>query len=118
MIRRLFYFCLGFCTALWAMRRIRALHPNHVARRAVTTAAGAGAALREFVAEVRHLAAAREIELRARYGLDTVDDRALPAGEPALPAHRRPAELGPALSIEARRGPLHHHQTHDEKDGR
>jgi hypothetical protein len=110
-IRRLFYFGLGFCTALWAMRRIRALHPNHVARRAVDTAAGAGVALREFVADVRRLAAAREIELRARYGLDSVDDR-------PMVETRRPAELGPARSIEARRSPIHHIETHDEKDGR
>ncbi|MFO7251154.1 MAG: hypothetical protein DIU60_010440 [Actinomycetes bacterium] len=120
MIRRLFYFSLGFVTAVWAMRKIRSLHPDHVARRAVNAAAGAGTALREFVADVRHLAAAREMELRAEYGLDSVDVTAggRAADRRALPDHRRPAALGPARSLEARRGTIHPTETHDEKDGR
>lgn len=130
MIRRLFYFWLGFFTAVWAMRRVRALHPNHIARRAVGTAAGAGAALRVFAADVRRLSASREIELRARYGLDTVEDR-------PMVEHRRPVNaVGPVGSagprrtraIESRCGTIDHidhiehiethEETHDEKDGR
>lgn len=120
MIRRLFYFSLGFVTAVWAMRKIRSLHPDHVARRAVTAAAGAGTALREFVADVRHLAAVREMELRAEYGLESVEFGAGGrAGDlRALPEYRRRAELGPARSFEARRGTIHPTETHDEKDGR
>ncbi len=114
MIRRLFYFWLGFFTAVWAMRRIRALHPNHVARRAVTAAAGTGVALREFAADVRHLTASREIELRARYGLDTVEDR--PMLEDRRPAVlRRTRALAPGGS---RHSMTNHIETHDEKDGR
>lgn len=114
MIRRLFYFGLGFLTAVWAMRRLRALHPEHVARRAVTTAAGFGVALREFAADVRHLAASREIELRAQYGLDTVKDR------PML-EDRRPARLGRTRALEpgvSRHSTIEMIETHDEKDGR
>ncbi|MEV5413454.1 hypothetical protein AB0K60_32050 [Thermopolyspora sp. NPDC052614] len=122
MIRRLFYFWLGFLTAVWAMRRIRALHPDHVARRAVTAAAGTGVALREFAADVRRLTASREIELRARYGLDTVEDR------PML-EDRRPVPLRRTRALESgvpRHGTTNHIETHsethiethDEKDGR
>lgn len=73
MIRRLFYIALGALLAVWTMRKLQSLHPNHVARRAAGRATGAVAALRDFAADVRGMAAEREIELRARYRLDTVD---------------------------------------------
>nr|BFE80461.1 hypothetical protein GCM10020093_030620 [Planobispora longispora] len=40
MIRRLFYMALGAFGAVWTMRKLQALHPNHVARRAVRNASG------------------------------------------------------------------------------
>ncbi|MEO3860800.1 hypothetical protein [Acrocarpospora sp. B8E8] len=65
MIRRLFYMALGAYLAVWVQRRLRALKPDHVARRAADQ-------LRGFAADVRDQAWSRETELRARYGLDSV----------------------------------------------
>jgi hypothetical protein len=98
MIRRLFYFSLGVFAAVWTMRKLRALHPNHVARRAVNTAAGVATAVRAFASDARHLTASRETELRARYGLDSVENTSGPA------------------RVEAIEAPRHNH--HDVKDGR
>jgi uncharacterized membrane protein YccC len=66
MIRRLFYMALGAYLAVWAMRKLQSLRPDHVARRAVDE-------LKDFAGDVRRLSAARESELRAELGLDSVD---------------------------------------------
>ncbi|GIH22945.1 hypothetical protein Aph01nite_12550 [Acrocarpospora phusangensis] len=65
MIRRLFYMALGAYLATWAQRRLRALKPDHLARRAADQVRG-------FADDVRDQASHRETELRARFGLDTV----------------------------------------------
>ncbi|GAA3833323.1 hypothetical protein GCM10022226_63360 [Sphaerisporangium flaviroseum] len=74
MIRRLFYMALGAYIAVWVMRKLQALKPDHVARRAGERAMGLAAEARLFAEEVRRLSAGRESELRARYGLDSVHD--------------------------------------------
>ncbi|GAA0381910.1 hypothetical protein Acor_52860 [Acrocarpospora corrugata] len=65
MIRRLFYLALGAYLATWVQRRLRALKPDHVARRAADQVRG-------LAADIREQALYRETELRAQYGLDTV----------------------------------------------
>ncbi|SEN29039.1 hypothetical protein [Nonomuraea pusilla] len=70
MIRRLFYLSLGALITLWVMRRLQALHPNHVARRTADNAAGMLRQVRDFTSEALGEAAERESELRARFGLD------------------------------------------------
>ncbi|SDL68830.1 hypothetical protein [Nonomuraea jiangxiensis] len=70
MIRRVFYLSLGAFLALWAMRRLQALHPEHVARRTAGSAAGMVRRVRDFTTDVLGEAAERETELRARFGLD------------------------------------------------
>ncbi|WP_327091709.1 hypothetical protein OIE66_14085 [Nonomuraea sp. NBC_01738] len=74
MIRRLFYLSLGAFTAVWVMRRLQALHPNHVARRTADGALGLLDEVREFATDAFGEAAGREIKLRARFGLDNADD--------------------------------------------
>lgn len=74
MIRRLFYMGLGAFGAVWAMRKLQALHPNHLARRAVRNAGGALEQARDLAGEALRGAAEREIELRSRFGLDTVEN--------------------------------------------
>ncbi|GAA4209947.1 hypothetical protein AB0C10_30540 [Microbispora amethystogenes] len=74
MIRRLFYMSLGAYLAVWAMRKLQSLRPDHVARRTAGRAAALADQLRDFAGEVRHLSASRETQLRAELGLDTVDD--------------------------------------------
>jgi phage protein D len=76
MIRRLFYISLGAFIAVWVMRKLQALHPNHVARRAATGAAGLLDRMRFFAEEALEAAAKRESELRAEVGLDSVVTRA------------------------------------------
>ncbi|MFI7439545.1 hypothetical protein [Nonomuraea indica] len=73
MIRRLFYLSLGALITLWVMRRLQALHPNHVARRTVSGAAGMLAQVRDFTSDALGEAADRETELRARFGLGDSD---------------------------------------------
>ncbi|MDF5751983.1 hypothetical protein [Spongiactinospora sp. TRM90649] len=73
MIRRLFYISLGAFAAVWVMRRLRALQPDHLANRAVGRMTGLLAGVREFADEALEAAAKRESELRAEYGLDTFD---------------------------------------------
>jgi hypothetical protein len=64
MIRRLFWLTLGFVLGAWtvlrAQRFARQFGPRGVAGRAV----GAGAAVREFAADVRSQMQLRETELR------------------------------------------------------
>lgn len=72
MIRRLFYLSLGAFIAVWVMRKLQALHPNHVARRAASGAAGLLDRMRFFADEALEAAAKRESELRAEFGLDSV----------------------------------------------
>ncbi|WP_436756565.1 hypothetical protein [Streptosporangium sp. V21-05] len=74
MIRRLFYMGLGAFGAVWTMRKLQALHPNHLARRAVRNAGGALEQARDLAADALRGAAEREIELRSRFGLDTVEN--------------------------------------------
>jgi hypothetical protein len=74
MIRRLFYMGLGAFGAVWVMRKLQALHPNHLARRAVHNATGALEQARGLAGEALRGAAEREIELRSRFGLDTVEN--------------------------------------------
>ncbi|WP_405147637.1 hypothetical protein OG589_08335 [Sphaerisporangium sp. NBC_01403] len=72
MIRRLFYMALGAYIAVWVMRKLQALKPDHVARRAADRAAGLAAEARLFAGEVRRLSAGRETELRERFGFESV----------------------------------------------
>ncbi|GGK87071.1 hypothetical protein Sme01_48290 [Sphaerisporangium melleum] len=73
MIRRLFYMALGAYIAVWTMRKLQALKPDHVARRTADRALDLAAEARSFAGEVRRLSAGRETELRARFGLDSVE---------------------------------------------
>jgi hypothetical protein len=66
-IRRLFWVAVGAYLAVFVMRKLQALKPDHVARRAVEE-------LRFFAEDVRSLAAHRETELRARYGPANVSE--------------------------------------------
>jgi hypothetical protein len=61
-IRRLFYMALGAFLAFWTMRKLAALRPEHVARRAADRAVSTAGRLSDFAAEVRELAASRETE--------------------------------------------------------
>ncbi|WP_433500904.1 hypothetical protein ACQP1K_11710 [Sphaerimonospora sp. CA-214678] len=72
MIRRLFYMALGACLAVWVMRKLQALRPDHVARRAADRTVTLAGRFREFAGEVRRHAASRESELRAELGLGSV----------------------------------------------
>jgi hypothetical protein len=72
-IRRLFYLALGAYAGIWAMRKLQALKPDHLARRTAGRAADLLAEARGFAGDVRRLSAARETELHARLGLDTVE---------------------------------------------
>ncbi|MDP9844759.1 hypothetical protein [Streptosporangium lutulentum] len=74
MIRRLFYMALGAFGAVWVMRKLQSLHPNHLARRAVNNATGALEQVRDFTGDALEGAARRETELRSRFGLDTVEN--------------------------------------------
>ncbi|MFD9949186.1 hypothetical protein, partial [Nonomuraea sp. NPDC059022] len=51
MIRRLFYLSLGAFTAVWVMRRLQAMRPEHVARRTVDNAAGLLEQVRDFTSD-------------------------------------------------------------------
>lgn len=73
MIRRLFYLSLGALITLWVMRKLQALHPNHLARRTASNAAGMLEQVRDFTSDALGAAADRETELRARFGLDDSD---------------------------------------------
>jgi hypothetical protein len=75
MIRRLFYMALGAYLAVWTMRKLQALRPDHVARRTAGRMAGYAEQLGEFAGDVRRLAASRETELRAAFRLDSVETR-------------------------------------------
>ncbi|MFI6299849.1 hypothetical protein ACIBEJ_50205 [Nonomuraea sp. NPDC050790] len=74
MIRRLFYLSLGAFTAVWVMRRLQALRPDHVARRTADNAVGLLEQVRDFTSDALGEAAERETMLRARYGLDNSDN--------------------------------------------
>jgi hypothetical protein len=74
MIRRLFYLSLGAFLAMWVMRRLQALHPNHVIHRTAGGAAGMLRQVRDFTSDALGEAAERETELRARFGLDNAED--------------------------------------------
>jgi hypothetical protein len=74
MIRRLFYLSLGAFLTLWVLRRLQALQPDHVARRAADRATGMLQQVRDFTHDVLGEAAERETELRARFGLDNAED--------------------------------------------
>ncbi|MFE0077197.1 hypothetical protein ACFWYW_50820 [Nonomuraea sp. NPDC059023] len=74
MIRRLFYLSLGAFTAVWVMRRLQAMRPEHVARRTVDNAAGLLEQVRDFTSDALGEAAERETTLRARFGLDNGDN--------------------------------------------
>lgn len=73
MIRRLCYMALGACLAVWCMRKLHSLRPDHVARRAADRAVTLADQLREFAGDVRRHAASREGELRAELGLGSVN---------------------------------------------
>lgn len=73
MIRRLFYMSLGAFLTVWTMRKLQSLRPDHVARRTADRAVTLADQLRDFAGEVRRLSASRETELRAEFGLETVD---------------------------------------------
>ncbi|MBP2708058.1 hypothetical protein JOL79_30200 [Microbispora sp. RL4-1S] len=76
MIRRLLYMALGAYLAVWTMRKLQSLRPDHVARRAADE-------LRDFAGDVRRLSASRETELRAEFGLDRVDRTATSTNDDA-----------------------------------
>jgi hypothetical protein len=67
MIRRLFWMSVGAYLAVFVMRKLHSLKPDHVARRTVEE-------LRLFAEDVRSLAARRETELRAQFGPDNVSE--------------------------------------------
>ncbi|MFF4777258.1 hypothetical protein [Microtetraspora fusca] len=73
MIRRTFYIAVGAFLAVWAMRKLQAMRPDSVARRAADRAAGLAGELAEFAGDVRAIARERETELRSRMGLESVD---------------------------------------------
>lgn len=73
MIRRLFYMALGAYLAIWTLRKLAALRPDHVARRAAGRAVSLVGQLGDFADDVRELSASRETELRAQLVLGTVD---------------------------------------------
>ncbi|GAA4065453.1 hypothetical protein [Nonomuraea soli] len=70
MIRRLFYMSLGAGLAIWVMRRLQALHPQHVARRTADRAASMAGQVRDLTAYALDEAAVRETELRAQLKLE------------------------------------------------
>ncbi|MEV0588946.1 hypothetical protein [Nonomuraea sp. NPDC050310] len=70
MIRRLFYMALGAALTLWVLRKLQALHPQHVARRTADRAASMLVQVRDLTQHALDEAAERENELRARFGLD------------------------------------------------
>ncbi|MGW0810115.1 hypothetical protein [Nonomuraea sp. NPDC002799] len=74
MIRRLFYLSLGAFLAFWVMRRLQALHPDHVARRTAQGAAGMLRQVRDFTSDALGEAAERETQLRARFELGNAED--------------------------------------------
>ncbi|MBF8185151.1 hypothetical protein ITP53_05230 [Nonomuraea sp. K274] len=74
MIRRLFYLSLGAFLTFWVMRRLQALHPDHLARRTALGAAGVLRQVRDFTHDALGEAAERETELRARFGLGNAED--------------------------------------------
>ncbi|GGO21338.1 hypothetical protein GCM10010116_42910 [Microbispora rosea subsp. aerata] len=74
MIRRLFYMSLGAFLAVWTMRKLQSLRPDHVARRTADHAVTLADRFRDFAGEVWRLSASRETELRAEFGLGTVDE--------------------------------------------
>jgi hypothetical protein len=120
MIRRLFYFSLGAFAAVWTMRKLRALHPDHLARRAAATTAAGATAVREFASDVRHLTAGRETELRTRYGLDSVENgRSVEnrsSVESRSPENRSGRARVEVIEDSYRETP--HRTHHDVKDGR
>ena len=73
MIRRLFWFALGAGVAIFVFAKIRkALSratPDAIGQRLAGTAAGVGAAARDFTERVRAAMAEREAELRDELGL-------------------------------------------------
>ena len=73
MIRRLFYISLGAFLSMWVMRKLQALHPNHMARRTADGAAGMLTRVRDFTSDALGEAADRETELRSRFGLDNAE---------------------------------------------
>ncbi|MEZ0077323.1 hypothetical protein [Planotetraspora sp. GP83] len=77
MIRRLFYMALGAYLAVWTMRKLQSLRPDHVARRAADRAVTLADQLRDFAEDVRRLSASRETELRAGLGLGSVERTSL-----------------------------------------
>ncbi|MFI6505558.1 hypothetical protein [Nonomuraea typhae] len=74
MIRRLFYLSLGALAAVWVMRRLQALHPDHVARRTANHATRLLEQVRDFTSDALGEAAERETVLRARFGLSDPDN--------------------------------------------
>lgn len=73
MIRRLFYMALGAFGAVWVMRKLHALRPDHVARRTADSAMGMLTQVRDFTSDALGEAAGRETELRAQFGLDQAE---------------------------------------------
>lgn len=73
MIRRLFYMALGAFGAVWVMRKLNALRPDHVARRTADSAMGMLAQVRDFTSDALGEAAGRETELRTQFGLDQAE---------------------------------------------
>ncbi|GII95311.1 hypothetical protein [Sinosporangium siamense] len=63
----------GALLAVWAMRKLQALHPDHLARRAAGGAVGLLEQAREFADDVLEAAAEHEVELRARLEVGRVE---------------------------------------------
>ncbi|WP_405579137.1 DUF6167 family protein [Streptomyces sp. NBC_01190] len=104
MFRRLFWFCTGAATGVWATvkvnRALRRLSPESLAATAADRALETGARLRLFAHDVRAGMAQREGELHDALGLHGK------AETPGLPPARRAAPGLPGLpGLPGRQGP-------------
>ena len=73
-MRRMFYIALGATAGVLIVRKVTAVANKWTPEGIAAQAGGAGERLSAWWAEVQHIAAAREIELRESLGLDDVDE--------------------------------------------
>jgi hypothetical protein len=73
-MRRLFYVALGASVGVLVVRRVSAAAQRWTPEGLAAQAGGAGDRINAWWAEVRSLAAAREVELRDALGLDDADE--------------------------------------------
>jgi hypothetical protein len=92
-MRRLFWLTLGAVLGAWAVLRVQRFARQFGPRGVAGRAAGLGAALRAFAADVRLQARRREAELRRAAGGTPI------AGTPSYGAPRLPAGRRRAIEI-------------------